>query len=91
MKTGTKTSRNYTKLVKLANNEIYGFWDKLGNHVTTKLPLDAVILTALKAKLTLPDNIKYLYKLSTEYPGSSLMNAQGMPLLIIKMRNDQDV
>lgn len=75
-------------LIMKAEKEIYSFWPEIENKMAYTLgnPIENIIVYVLKNKIVAKREVKYLFNLYKKYPGSSITNLGGQPILTIKLR-----
>mgnify|MGYP007024657470 CR=1 FL=1 len=80
-----RPNKNYMELLNESNKEVYKFWNVINNHMVGSRTLEDILVIVLNAKIVKSDDVYNLFKLTKSYPGSSITNCSGMPILTIKL------
>lgn len=80
-----RPSKNYMELLNESNKEVYKFWNVLNDYMVGSHILEDVLVIVLNGKIVKDDDIYHLFKLAKSYPGTTITNCSGMPILTIKL------
>jgi len=80
-----RPSKNYMELLNESNKEVYKFWNVVNNYMVGTSSLEDLLVIVLNGKITKAEDVYHLFKLVKSYPGTTITNCSGMPILTIKL------
>lgn len=80
-----RPSKNYMELLNESNKEVYKFWNVVNDYIIGSRILEELLVIVLNGKIVKAEDVYHLFKLVKSYPGTTITNCSGMPILTIKL------
>ena len=80
-----RASRVYMELIAESNKEVYKFWNIINAVAVGTFDLSEILSTIIETDVADENELVNLIFLSKKYPGTTITNCSGMPVITVKL------